>query len=61
MKSPITRIEYDATNPAHREALFTFIEKGRWTEYFELKTPYVELPYQLFMETLKYYRSVSEA
>lgn len=60
MKSPIQRIEYDASNKEHREALFNFLDKGRWDKHFVLKTPYVELPYQLYVETLNYYR-VSEA
>lgn len=61
MKSPIQRIDFDATNKEHREALFTFLENGKWTKFFNLKTPYTELPYQLYLETLQYYRGVSEA
>lgn len=61
MKSPIQRIEFNASNKEHRDALFTFLDKGRWVKHFELKTPYIELPYQLYVETLQYYRGVSEA
>lgn len=61
MKSPIQRIDFDASNKEHRESLFTFMEQGRWTKHFNLKMPYCELPYQLYLETLQFYRGVSEA
>ena len=61
MKCPIQRIDFDASNREHREALFTFLEKGKWTKYFNLKMPYTELPYQLYLETLQFYRKASEA
>lgn len=60
MKCPIQRIEFDPSKKDHRNALFGFLDKGKWEKHFELKTPYIELPYQLYIETLNYYRA-SEA
>lgn len=57
MKSPITRIDYNPSVKEHRDSLFLFLKEGRWTNHFNIKFPYKELPYQLFLETLDYYRS----
>lgn len=56
MISKIVRVDYDPTNKQHRDALFKFIDEAKWDNYFNLKHPYKELPYQLYLQTLQYYR-----
>lgn len=57
MISKIVRVDYDPANKEHRDALFTFIDEAKWENYFNLKYPYKELPYQLYLQTLQYYRA----
>lgn len=55
MKSPIQRIDFDPSIKEHRDALLKFINEGKWDLHFNLKYPYKELPYQLYIELIKYY------
>jgi hypothetical protein len=56
MISKIVRVDYNPANKNHRDSLFKFITEAKWDSYFNIKYPYKELPYQLYLETLKYYR-----
>lgn len=60
MNSPIDRIDYNPANEIHREALYKFMDTQKWTMFFKLKEPGTNLPLQLYMDTLQYFRKLAE-
>ena len=55
MKSPINRIKFDPNNQFHRQAYFQFLLGRRWTMYFELEQPWLELPAMIERKLLLWY------
>lgn len=56
MKSPITRIEFDPSNDYHRDVFYRFLTDRRWTVYFELEYPWLELPAMCSHKIHLYYK-----
>ena len=52
---PIKRIDYDPSNIMHRNALQTFIDKGKWTTFFTIEENVHNQPYSLMIKTLNWY------
>lgn len=52
----IKRVKFDPTSAKHRKALYSFIETGKWSLHFLANKDCTNLPYQLMIETITYFK-----